>query len=90
VLGSTYLRRSESIFTIAISARQTGLAISCNSEHHSIHHQLDLHDFSHGDITWWDRLFGTFREANEFTARCGFPDGHATYLGRILIFKVSY
>src|ERR1700722_17684313 len=45
-------------------------------EHHSIHHQLDLHGFNYGDITWWDRLFGTFREAEEFAPKCGFPNGH--------------
>jgi sterol desaturase/sphingolipid hydroxylase (fatty acid hydroxylase superfamily) len=31
-------------------------------EHHSIHHQLDVHDLNYGNITWWDRLFATFKE----------------------------
>jgi len=59
-------------------------------EHHSIHHQLDLHGFNYGDITWWDRLFGTFREADEFAAQCGFPNGHEKHLDRMLLFKDSY
>jgi len=59
-------------------------------EHHSVHHQLDLHSFNYGDITWWDRLFGTFRETNEFTAACGFPNGTEKDLGRMLLFQDRY
>jgi sterol desaturase/sphingolipid hydroxylase (fatty acid hydroxylase superfamily) len=59
-------------------------------EHHSIHHQLDVHGFNYGDITWWDRLFGTFKETDGFAARCGFPDGHERRLGRMLLFRDNY
>jgi sterol desaturase/sphingolipid hydroxylase (fatty acid hydroxylase superfamily) len=59
-------------------------------EHHSIHHQLDIHQFNYGDITWWDRLFGTFREAEEFAPACGFPADHETYLGDMLLFQDRY
>jgi sterol desaturase/sphingolipid hydroxylase (fatty acid hydroxylase superfamily) len=59
-------------------------------EHHSIHHQLDLHDFNYGDITWWDRLFGTFREAEDFAPQCGFPNGHEKRLRRMLAFHDEY
>jgi sterol desaturase/sphingolipid hydroxylase (fatty acid hydroxylase superfamily) len=59
-------------------------------EHHSIHHQLDLHGFNYGDITWWDRLFGTFRDSDEFAGQCGFPNGHERRLGQMLIFRDSY
>jgi len=59
-------------------------------EHHSIHHQLDLHQFNYGDITWWDRLFGTFRETDEFAVQCGFPDGHERNLAAMLQFRDSY
>jgi sterol desaturase/sphingolipid hydroxylase (fatty acid hydroxylase superfamily) len=59
-------------------------------EHHSIHHQLDLHGFNYGDITWWDRLFGTFREADGFAPRCGFPEDHERHLGRMLAFHDNY
>jgi sterol desaturase/sphingolipid hydroxylase (fatty acid hydroxylase superfamily) len=59
-------------------------------EHHSIHHQLDLHRFNYGDITWWDRLFGTFRDSDEFAEKCGFPNGHERKLGQMLIFRDGY
>jgi sterol desaturase/sphingolipid hydroxylase (fatty acid hydroxylase superfamily) len=59
-------------------------------EHHSVHHQLDVHDFNFGDITWWDRLFGTFKETEEFAPRCGFPGDHERKLGRMLLFRDSY
>lgn len=59
-------------------------------EHHSIHHQLDLHCFNYGDITWWDRLFGTFRDSDEFAEKCGFPNGHERKLGQMLIFRDGY
>jgi sterol desaturase/sphingolipid hydroxylase (fatty acid hydroxylase superfamily) len=56
-------------------------------EHHSIHHQFGVHNFNFGDITWWDRLFGTFRDADEFASACGFEPGAETQLGQMLIFK---
>jgi len=59
-------------------------------EHHSIHHQLDVHGFNYGDITLWDRMFGTFREADDFAEHCGFPGGHEKHLGRMLFFHDSY
>lgn len=59
-------------------------------EHHSIHHQLDIHGFNYGDITWWDRLFGTYCEAENFAPQCGFPNGHEKRLGRMLFFHDSY
>ena len=59
-------------------------------EHHSIHHQLDVHQFNYGDITWWDRLFGTFRDADDFAQQCGFPDEHERNLGRMLAFRDNY
>jgi sterol desaturase/sphingolipid hydroxylase (fatty acid hydroxylase superfamily) len=59
-------------------------------EHHSIHHELGVHDFNYGDITWWDRLFGTFREAPEFAAACGFPNEAERRLGRMLVFRDNY
>jgi sterol desaturase/sphingolipid hydroxylase (fatty acid hydroxylase superfamily) len=59
-------------------------------EHHSIHHQLDVHRFNYGDITWWDRLFGTFQDTEVFAAECGFPDGHERKLGEMLLFRDCY
>jgi sterol desaturase/sphingolipid hydroxylase (fatty acid hydroxylase superfamily) len=59
-------------------------------EYHSIHHQLDVHGFNYGDITWWDRLFGTFKDADQFASRCGFPENHEKNLGDMLVFHDSY
>jgi sterol desaturase/sphingolipid hydroxylase (fatty acid hydroxylase superfamily) len=56
-------------------------------EHHSIHHQMDVHDFNFGDITWWDRMFGTFRDAKDFVPRCGFADDREQQLLRMLTFR---
>lgn len=59
-------------------------------EHHSIHHQFDVHEFNYADITWWDRLFGTFRDTREFAKRCGFRAGREQRLGKMLVFKDVY
>ena len=59
-------------------------------EHHSIHHQLDVHKYNFGDITWWDRLFGTFKEAEGFVDRCGFPDRQEEKLLDMFRFKDVY
>ena len=56
-------------------------------EHHSIHHQFGVHRHNYGDITWWDRLFGTFREAEGFAPRCGYDDGREQRLGEMLAFR---
>jgi sterol desaturase/sphingolipid hydroxylase (fatty acid hydroxylase superfamily) len=55
-------------------------------EHHSIHHQYGVHRDNYGDITWWDRLFGTFREADDFSPRCGYAAGREQRLGSMLRF----
>ena len=65
--------------------RWTGYFIQ-RPEQHSIHHQYELHDFNYGDITWWDRLFGTFREAPDFVSRCGFDTGCEQKLVQMLLF----
>jgi sterol desaturase/sphingolipid hydroxylase (fatty acid hydroxylase superfamily) len=59
-------------------------------EHHSVHHQLDVHGFNYGDITWWDRLFGTFRESDALAPQCGFPDNHERNLAGMLAFRDEY
>ncbi len=41
----------------------------------------------HGDITWWDRLFGTFKDTERFAARCGFGEGSEQRLGEMLVFR---
>jgi len=55
-------------------------------EHHSIHHQYRVHHFNYGDITWWDRIFGTFKDTSEFAPRCGYKSGREQDLARMLAF----
>ena len=31
-------------------------------EHHSTHHEFNVHNYNYGDIKWWDRFFGTFKD----------------------------
>ena len=56
-------------------------------EHHSIHHKFGVHDQNYGDITWWDRLFGTFKDTNDFSERCGYKAGREQQLVAMLAFK---
>lgn len=46
-----------------------------------------MHAFNFGDITWWDRLFGTFRDTDGFTERCGFAGPREQRLGAMLRFE---
>ncbi len=55
-------------------------------ELHSIHHELDVHHFNYADLPLWDRLFGTYRDADTFATRCGFPRHNERQLGRMLLF----
>jgi sterol desaturase/sphingolipid hydroxylase (fatty acid hydroxylase superfamily) len=41
-------------------------------EMHRIHHQYERHRNNYGDIVWWDMLFGTYENPEQFGARCGF------------------
>ena len=56
-------------------------------EHHAIHHQFGVHRHNYGDITWWDRLFGTFKDADEFVPRCGYAGEREQRLGAMLLFR---
>jgi sterol desaturase/sphingolipid hydroxylase (fatty acid hydroxylase superfamily) len=59
-------------------------------EHHSIHHAVGIHAFNYGDITLWDRLFGTFRDTDCFAPRCGFPAQQEQALVAMLCFEDVY
>jgi len=59
-------------------------------EHHAIHHQLGVHNYNFGDLTIWDRMFGTFRDAEGFAQRCGFPGRHEERLADMLAFRDVY
>jgi len=56
-------------------------------EHHSIHHELGVHRYNYSDLTIWDRLFGTFSEAEDFAEECGFAQMRETRVGAMLAFR---
>ena len=56
-------------------------------ELHSIHHQLNMHNYNFGDIPIWDRLFGTYRDTNEFSPACGFAERREEQLLKMLAFR---
>ena len=51
-------------------------------ESHCIHHQLNVHAYNYGNITLWDRVFGTFRDVESFAGRVGFAEKPA--FGKLL------
>jgi sterol desaturase/sphingolipid hydroxylase (fatty acid hydroxylase superfamily) len=59
-------------------------------ELHSVHHQIDVHSFNYGDLPIWDRLFGTYRDADDFAPQCGFPRHNERHLPRMLVFHDVY
>jgi sterol desaturase/sphingolipid hydroxylase (fatty acid hydroxylase superfamily) len=59
-------------------------------ELHSVHHQIDVHAFNFGDLPVWDRLFGTYRDADDFAPQCGFPRHNERHLTHMLAFRNVY
>ena len=59
-------------------------------ELHSIHHQLDVHDYNYSDLPIWDRIFGTYKDATQFVLTCGFPGRNEEQLAAMLRFKDVY
>jgi hypothetical protein len=49
-----------------------------------------VHRYNFGDLTLWDRLFGTFKEAEAFAPACGFPGRHEERLAEMMMFKDVY
>lgn len=56
-------------------------------EMHRIHHEYEKHTSNYGDIVWWDMLFGTYQNPNEFTATCGFDEEKELRLRDMLRFR---
>jgi sterol desaturase/sphingolipid hydroxylase (fatty acid hydroxylase superfamily) len=59
-------------------------------ELHSIHHQLDVHKYNYSDLPLWDKLFGTYKDTDEFMEHCGFPHDNERKLWKMMIFKDVY
>jgi sterol desaturase/sphingolipid hydroxylase (fatty acid hydroxylase superfamily) len=59
-------------------------------ELHSIHHELDVHKYNYSDLPLWDRLFGTYKDTDTFSAQCGFPNDNERKVWKMLLFKDVY
>lgn len=59
-------------------------------EIHSVHHQLDVHNFNFADIPLWDRLFGTYKDTLQFVEQCGFPGDSERKILKMLTFRDVY
>ncbi len=59
-------------------------------ELHSIHHQLDVHRYNYADLPLWDRLFGTYKDTDEFAPACGFPRDNERHVADMLAFRDVY
>ena len=55
-------------------------------EMHRIHHQHRRHRNNYGDITWWDMLFATYENPEQFTETCGFDPEKEERLGAMLLY----
>lgn len=52
-----------------------------------VHHKHARHQNNYGDITWWDMLFGTYENPQEWTKTCGFDDALEQKLPAMLTFE---
>lgn len=59
-------------------------------ELHSIHHEINVHKYNYSDIPIWDRIFGTYKDATDFSDRCGFPKNNEQKILKMLAFKDVY
>ncbi|TAL04233.1 MAG: sterol desaturase family protein [Rhodospirillaceae bacterium] len=55
-------------------------------EMHRIHHQYNRHKNNYGDFVWWDMLFGTYENPQNFEAFCGFDGDREQQLFSMLAF----
>ena len=55
-------------------------------EMHRIHHKYQSHKNNYGDITWWDMLFGTYENPEEWNGHCGFDDDKEQQLIPMLLY----
>ncbi len=56
-------------------------------EMHRVRHEFGRHKNNYGDITWWDMLFGTYENPQEFRSTCGFEDAREQMLGAMLAYR---
>jgi sterol desaturase/sphingolipid hydroxylase (fatty acid hydroxylase superfamily) len=56
-------------------------------ESHRIHHQYQHHTHNYGDLPVWDKLFGTFRNADQTPVTCGFDSWREDRFTDMLVFR---
>jgi sterol desaturase/sphingolipid hydroxylase (fatty acid hydroxylase superfamily) len=56
-------------------------------EMHRIHHQFHRHRNNYGDFVWWDMLFGTYENPEDFRSTCGYEDEREQRLLSMLAFQ---
>ena len=54
-------------------------------ENHAAHHERGVHAYNYGNISWFDMLFGTFRNPEKMPDETGFFDGASNKIGALLI-----
>ena len=55
-------------------------------ESHCVHHRMGVHYYNYADLSFWDILFGTFRNPRQFKGECGFEAGADRRLGAMFGF----
>ena len=55
-------------------------------ESHCVHHRMGVHYYNYADLSFWDMLFGTFRNPRQFMGQCGFEGGADRRMGAIFGF----
>ena len=89
--GTTSSPRRANIFVTPISNWPEFLRYFIQTpELHSIHHQLDVHDYNYSDLLIWDRIFGTYKGTTEFMPECGFLGDNEECLVEMIAFKDVY
>ncbi|HKJ51478.1 MAG TPA: sterol desaturase family protein [Gammaproteobacteria bacterium] len=56
-------------------------------EMHRIHHRYNRHRNNYGDIVWWDMLFGTYENPEQWQHGCGFSPEREERLGDMLLYR---
>ncbi len=56
-------------------------------EAHCVHHRMGVHYYNYADLTFWDMLFGTFRNPRQFMGECGFEGGADRQMGAMFALR---
>lgn len=51
---------------------------------------LAIPKYNFADIPVWDKLFGTYKDTDEFAEQCGFPNNNERKIWKIVLFRDVY